>query len=555
MAKRRKHQRQSAPTVALRAPNARTVSELLHAMRPGVIPATAFSWDLPAIMSARDSQINGRFSEPAKLAISMRTDPGLFVAYKYRLAPLRCLAVKLVAARGAARVAREAAPLFGPTGTAVTADVVADINGCVANHGFAIGCNAWMPRDDGSRVDVVHSCWPLDGVWWDELEQTLRTYVAVDSERYGMRVENITHGDGRWTVYAPHATRPWTQDAAVLPGGMVWARRAFGERDWCMGSASHGNAKVVGELPEGQDLQVTDAAGNQTTSPYALALLALVEAIANLDNPAGIVPAGAKVQYLTNSSRAWEVWERLVLTADKEAARVYLGTDGILGSQGGAPGVDISQLFGVATTIIQGDKAVIERGIREGVMAPWAEINYGDPDVAPERLYQLPDADEQRVRVDSATNEAAFVAAIAARRAAGLVVTQDWVDALAEQMGVDTAELAATQATGFQPAPTDVAKVITANEMRGAVGFPARDDGDVPAAVFGQPTSALPGQEQGTPQEQLSRGSPLIELSVPQRFRLAVEGDLAQEPDTLEALRGVPGVLLVSPDGEPGEEL
>jgi hypothetical protein len=488
-AKRRGQKVRTADEFAIRS--------LLSQLRSPTQSSAVYSWDLAAIMSARDDQLRGSFRNPSRLAASMRTDDALFVAHKNRLAPQRALSVQLkpVAGGKGARVASEAELLFGDEGAAVSRETLADINSDLANHGIAVGYNEWIPRDDGSRVDVVHRYWPIEFVAWDsvgrvlytETDRTMAAAVEPSTSGRGAYYVDIVHGDGRWVVYSAHEGSPWTKDAAVLPGGLVWARHAFAARDWAKGSASHGNAKVVGELPEGVPLQTDDGNGGVATSAEAAAFLALIQDVASLDSPAGIRPAGSKIDYVTNGSRAWEVWRELMANAEKAAARIYLGTDGILGAAGGAPGVDISALFGIATTILQADLSAIERGLRTGLIEPWTAVNFGDSSLAPRRSFVIPDPDAQRQREDTAKNEASLCAAIQARRASGFAVTQEWCDDLADEFGVARLELAAVQATGFQLAPTDLARVVTANEARATVGLPARDDGEVPVAVFGQP--------------------------------------------------------------------
>lgn len=437
------------------------LAQLLSFLRPRVFTAGAYSWDLESIRAARDAQMMGRFSQAAKMAASMRTDDAIFTARKNRLAPLRSLAIALAAAPGpkGASICGEGDALFGQDGIAISRDTIADLNGDLADHGFAVGYNDWTTRKDGSRVDVVHHAWPMEHISWHAQERTLKTFGEGDAAA-GLLIP-ITHGDGRWVVYRNHETLPWQQDAAMLPGALVWARHAFASRDWARGSASHGNAKVIGTLAEGVELQSKNEDGASVMTDDAAAFLALLQDVASLDTPVGIAPYGSTVQYLTNSSGAWEVWREMMISAEKAAAKIYLGTDGTLGAAGGAPGVDITALFGIATTIMQGDISAIERGLQTGVIEPWTAINFGDTSLAPRRRYVVTDPDTQRVRAELATNEAAMVAAVQARRAAGFVVTQEYCDKLSEQYGVEALELAATLATsiGIQPNVTAPAVV------------------------------------------------------------------------------------------------
>lgn len=417
---------------------------LAYELQPPKANSAIFAWCLAEIFNARDQQMLGSFKLPARLAESMRTDDALAVAYENRLAPQRCIKVELVPAKGArgAGVAGEAEALFGQDGVGVSADTLSDIHGCLVNHGVAFAYCTATPRDDGSRVDVSVKTWPIEWVRWYPVERTFRTQTQEGFE------ENITHGDGRWVVFQKHELEPWKQEAAILPGSLVWARHAFAIRDWAKGSVAHGSAKVVGEMPEGVALQSSE--GDLTNE--ASAFLDLLRSIASADAPVGIRPAGSKTEFLTNTSTAWQVWNELVMNAEKAAARIYLGTDGMLGSQGGAPGVDIQSLFGVATTRVQGDFAAIERGLLTGVIEPWAAINFGDSTLAPRRRYLVPDADADAERESTAKRNQAFFARVAALRANGFQVTQPDVDTIAKECGV-TAPLLLPVAPVAPPAP------------------------------------------------------------------------------------------------------
>src|SRR5690606_18400931 len=124
---------------------------------------------------------------------------------------------------------------------------------------------------------------------------------------------------GRWVIYTRHEIEPWKY-GAIIPAALVWARHAFGLRDWAKSSLTHGLAKTIGTLPEGVALQQ----GGSLT-PEAAAMLELLQVIAQSDLPIGIKPYGSELDFISNNSTAWQVFDELVLNAEKAAARIYLG--------------------------------------------------------------------------------------------------------------------------------------------------------------------------------------------------------------------------------------
>lgn len=426
------------------------------AAQPRTARSPVGAWTLANIVSARDAQMNGQFERAVRIAEAMRTDHALHVARKNRLEAQKGINVEVEPAKdtGAARkVSDEAEVLYGEDGIGFSAGTAADIEGCLVDHGLAIGMNTYVPREDGSRVDLLHTFWPLEHVRRDHegrLVARLHDWSEVP----------IVHGDGRWVVYAKHDDYPERQDAAVLSAALVWARHAFAERDWAKGSVAHGNPKVIGMLPAGMALQDSESGA---LTDEAAAMIELLRSIAQDDVPIGIKPAGAEIEYLVNTSQAWQVWKELVSNAEKAAARIYLGTDGILGSQGGAPGVDVDALFGVARTYIEGDLRCIERAFYSGVLVPWTAINFGDSSLAPHRTYQIPDVDgDAEVDARAKRNEA-LLAHIERLRAGGFVVTQDTIDTLAEEYRVTAPRLVEVEESGepvppAAPTPDEVAR-------------------------------------------------------------------------------------------------
>lgn len=411
--------------------------------KSGGIPLT--SWSLEDIFSARDAQMRGSFYRPAKMAEAMRTSAALAVPFKSRLAPQQSIKVRLkpaAVARGVP-ICNEAEGQFGQKGVALHPDTLASIHECLVSHDVAFACITATPREDGSRVDYEINAWPIEHVRWDPFYKTFRTRVdpaSLTDQDAGWGGEvPIVHGDGRWIIFQRYEVDPF-KHATILAASIVWGSNAYAMKDWAKGSVAHGNAKVIGSLPEGVPLQDPETGA---LTPEANDLIELLRAISTSDSPVGIKPAKATIDFITNNSAAWQIFDRLVATSEKSAARLYLGTDGTLGAAGGAPGVDIVALFGVARTYVQSDLACISRGLQTGAIEPWTAINFGDSSLAPERCYILPDEDDDAARASESARAQAFHAEIKAAKENGFAITPEYVEDVAKRHGIKAPPLTA----------------------------------------------------------------------------------------------------------------
>lgn len=467
--------RTALKALARPAAKVRTSEDYAVAMRRAARKAQprlngAYSWPLETIRSARDAQLAGSFAVPVKLAEAMRTDDAIFVARRNRIAAQYALSTKLVAhksARGDAVATRCALSVT------VTPDVLTGIHGALADHGVAIGHVERTPNNEGTRIDMRLTEWPLEHVRYDAARDVLTT-TAVDEAS----PIDIVHGDGEWIVFRKFAVKPWTQEACLLPAALLWAAHTGALADWASGSRAHGDPHVVGELPEG--FAILDADGNLTAD--ASAFLEMLSVVVTGEAPSAIRPPGSKTDFLTNGSSAWQIFVELVTNREKAAARIYLGTDAILGTVGGAPGVDISALFAVASTILQSDLTAIETGLRTGLYEPWTAVNEGDTRLSPRLEYVLPDPDADAREAEVAAKRKRLHEVIREMREQKLEVTQDDVNVLAADLGVSPAPRLASvenQTSTIVLAPTDVAKVVRVREARGAQGLlPFGDERD-----------------------------------------------------------------------------
>lgn len=389
-----------------------------------------YAWSLAKIREARDQQMRGCFSIPVRLAEAFRTDDALFTAYQARVATQSAIALTWQPSSASANTRKSKAALKrAQAAIKVPQHVRQSILGTMANHGLAIGYveQAVVDTTNGPTVSFTLTEWPLEFVRYIVSDGTLETRVKDG----GVPVK-ITHGDGRWVVFAKFGVLPWTQDACLLPAALLWAAHAEGLADWAGASAAHGQPRVIGELPDG----ITLGDGQGGLSPDAQKFLELITDLINGDAAAGIRPFGAKTDWIANTSTAWQVFLELINNREGAAAKIYLGTDAILGARGGAPGVDVAALFGIATTRIQGDLEALERGFAEGVILPWCALHGVAAEDAPRLVYELPDVDKDKRSEQEGAAITRLADAVDAMKRAGLVVDQDVIDALTKVLGV-----------------------------------------------------------------------------------------------------------------------
>src|SRR6188768_116275 len=215
-------------TLARIAPKVRTAEEFkavqsARFVRPVQRISGGSSWTLERIRAARDAQLAGQFYLPVELARSTRTDDAIFAARRNRIAPQTSIATQLRpqdSERGARACTRATASIFAPK------SVLRSIHGTMADHGLAIGYVDHEINEDGTRVDMRLSEWPLEHVRWNASREILETTTR------GEGPQDIVHGDSRWIIFRKDSALPWTHEACILPASMIWAAHAGGLADW-----------------------------------------------------------------------------------------------------------------------------------------------------------------------------------------------------------------------------------------------------------------------------------------------------------------------------------
>lgn len=209
----------------------------------------------------------------------------------------------------------------------------------------------WHPR-------FVYYHWPL------------RRYVAISLDgQYP-----IIPGDGKWFLYAPHGEyRGWMR-GAMRAVTEPWLIRHFAYRDWARFSEVHGMPIRKGIVPAASDpqersifQQQLSALGNETTIMV----------------PSGVDGInGYDLQLLEATDTAWESFPGLIDRCDMSIVLAILfqnlTTEVKEGSYAAARvHSDVRQ------GALQADNKSLSMAIYHQLARPFAEINFGNPELAP----------------------------------------------------------------------------------------------------------------------------------------------------------------------------
>jgi hypothetical protein len=417
----------TAPEQAPAAPPLSTdAAYLSHPFEP-LPPLTLSSWDISRIREARDAHVLGQFQASAVLADALMTDGRIYQATTQRIGPPLGIAREVIGGsrwngKGLTETVRVGVQeiLLGPgPAPALGPATLAPIFLSLAVMGVCILQVIRRPRADGSRIDVELRPWPLQQAYWNE---AIRRYVLFSTDG---PIE-VTPNDGKWIVIEPWGPRSFKL-GAIRALALLWADRAYAQRDRSNHSAAHGSVNIVGTLPEGVKVRSPEGAA------FRDAVRLLQQARSGI-----ILPDGSKVAPFEPQTQASKIFDSII---DSDNGDIALCLLGIL------PGGDgtykpIPQLDGVRYDLVRLDIGAAESQLQTGLVRPVTAWNWGDdPELVPAYRWLVPDPREIE-RVDAeARHHAALSTTLQAYRGAGLLVDQPLVNRLAARFGISPAPL------------------------------------------------------------------------------------------------------------------
>jgi hypothetical protein len=475
-----------------------------HTYRNWAQPIAYDGWTIERIRSAIAQHDIGIFIESSTLCVTLTRFGPVYTALAQAIAPVlglprhvtggtRGLSKVLAAeieSQLAPRAGLQPSPYFPPTIWGSAAIDIRMMGFCVLQHVYG---------DEDPQYDVrplYTRRWPT---WACMYYPSRRTFIAnADAGPV-----DIISGDGKFTLLAdreePH------HDGAVRALALEVLAGVLADQALASYINRYGNPKLVITMPP--NTPVRGPEGD-----------AMFEAAALIRGPDGygVVPHGTEVEWASLSASQSAMFKEANEKITARAAGILLGSDGTITS--GTGGVYQSPYFwGVRRDIISRTLGAIVRGINSGHVAPYLSINYEAAIeeargwVSPVLTIPLPDPDADARQKSIAERTKYRHELIKAERDAGLVVTQERVDQLSAQLGLETIAIAAV--IGAEIFAYDLESgIVTRNEQRKRKGFGPLPDGDetVPemrirlgitvaggAVVDAEPPPDLGGEEAG----------------------------------------------------------
>lgn len=427
-------------------------------------------WSLERVRNAVVLHDQGFFLESSMLAIVVSRFGPVFAALSQAIAPALALPRHVRGGqRGLGRMLRDEveaqlaprggllpSPYFPPTLWGSTA---LDLR----LMGFAIFQHVYGDPDPDTMVRPVYTRrWPT---WATQYYRYRRTFVALTTEG----PIDIINGDGKFTLIAdteePHF------DGAIRALGIEAIDGALAKEARANYIDRYGNPKWVGIMPEKTAVR----------SPEGDAMFDAMETIQGPDGW-GVIPHGADFKTAQMTAGQNAVFDSALDNVWKFVAAILLGSDGTMSP---STGVYSAPIFaGVRRDLIDRMLQAMVRAINMGHVDPWLDLNYRRSIledrtgwIEPVLDIPLPDPDADARIKSLAERVSSLHKIVQEERAAGFVVTQDRVAALAAQLEVDEPMLAQmTAPTTIALAPTDVAKIVRVDEARASQGLPPIGD-------------------------------------------------------------------------------
>ncbi|MES1205006.1 MAG: DUF935 family protein [Pseudomonadota bacterium] len=236
--------------------------------------------------------------------------------------------------------------------------------------------------------------WDTQFVFWDEQRQCYMLRTTTGDVQLP-RLDQNPVGDGQWFIWNPFGYQYAWRRGMIRSLASKYMMRQWDQRDWARYCEVHGLPLRKAVVPGG-------GGPNNTAAQDAF-----FEAVANVGNePTVMVPQGVEgqkydVEMVEATSRSWETFKEFKSALDIDIAVLVLGQNLTTEATGGGlGGGEVSEHGQIKREKLRED-AAIAVAFRDQVLVPWAQFNFGDPDLAPRPVYRVdpPEDDGEKAKL------------------------------------------------------------------------------------------------------------------------------------------------------------
>jgi hypothetical protein len=241
--------------------------------------------------------------------------------------------------------------------------------------GFSHGQLVWDTTQPGLDFAPTIRPWSPIYEWYDWL---MRCYMAIGQDAQ----IPIIPGNGKWIEYAPFGSyRGWIR-GAIRPCAEPWLLRHYGFRDMARFGEVHGNPTRKGLVPMVGDPVERKAFEDALTNLGADAAMIVPRGVDNQDG------LGYDYELVEATSKAWEVHPCQIDRCDMAIVLALLMVNLTTQVEGGSYGAARAQMD-VRSQGSQLDNQTWKRSIYRDVARPFAYLNFGDANLAPETWWDV----------------------------------------------------------------------------------------------------------------------------------------------------------------------
>ena len=395
----------------------RATAEIIYREIPLTVVNT--SWDITGVRNALQSLVVGLFDEPSQLVESIVGDSRVQAAMESRTGAILGAPVKFKLPRKYKddKDAKKCLRAWERAWPQICAEpVLAELQQWAVHEGFGVAQLMWDTTSHGVW-------WPYVQVWnprYVYYHWLYRCYVAITLDGQ----VPIFSGDGHWLLHAPHSEyRGWIRGAmrAIAPW---WLARNYALRDWARYSERNGMPWVKGKTP---------AAGNVAEIAQFRRDLAFLGQESIIQVPQGVDDKYSYDVELLEAQvgDASTGFEKIIQMCNGEITLALMGQNLTTEVKEGSLAAarvhsDIRQ------QTIEADARALAKTIYMQIARPFAQFNFGNPDLAPMISWDVVPEDDFVMRSTVLKN---FADAVMAFRKGGIEIKS--MTAFAKKFGLD----------------------------------------------------------------------------------------------------------------------